>query len=151
MAITSATFQSATAEPEGSTTYRTVVNLITNDARGTFQRVFFVTGRTQAELTLALRKQLAALVDAEAVKDVVITIPPGTNIPLTAPTVPPPTQAEIDGALWIADIRRLSRLTALGAFAAGALTNDIAALRVSVQSRYDALGAGVRAAYLAAV
>jgi len=151
MAITSATFQSAKADPEGSTTYRVIVNIVTNDTRGTYPQEFVVSGLTQAELTIALRRKLAALVEADNVKAIIITIPQGTNIPLTLPTPPPPTQAEIDGALWIADVRRLARLQAVGSFPGGTLTTEIAALRTSVQGRYEGLAPAVRAAYLAAL
>ena len=136
MAITAATFQSYSRVDHD--TYRVEVQF-TDSVAAPFKEWFRVSGDTLAEITADLRRQIAARIKSDAVKDVLAGIAVGTNIPITAPAPPAPpvpTAKEI----WQAKARALATATqmAIVTGAPQALFDAIAALRLDVRTTYAA-------------
>lgn len=73
----------------------------------------------------------------------------GQVVDLSAITVNPPSAADLARAAWVARVERLARLIAMGPFPAGALTDEIAALRTAVNADFQAASPAVRASWLA--
>lgn len=131
--ITSATFQGS--EQIGENRYRAKLTLVTNDARGTFDKWFEVSGSTVQQLADDASRQIAAMNLVDPTKNLLAGIAVNTNVPVayTAPAAPAQTAAQV----WAGKAQRLARLRALGNVT-GALAAAITALQADVDSTYQA-------------
>lgn len=119
-------------EEIGDRVYQVIVQ-ITDTVNGVSKAAFRVYGATTTELRNDASRQIAAMNDREKAKTALDGIPAGTNIPVTAPSDPAPTAAEV----WRAKAQRLATARALGTLT-GQIATDITALATDVQNTYVA-------------
>ena len=133
MAITAASFQSYSRVDHD--TYRVEVEF-TDSALPAFREWFRVSGDTLAEITADLRRQIAARIKRDLVKDVLAGIAVGTAIPITAPAPPAPGVPTAKD-IWQGKARALAVAKQMG-LAAGAALTAINTLQTDVQNTYAA-------------